>query len=188
MLPEEERSLWLASHILPHEGAVRQWLRRFSGIDPDDIIQEAFVVLSEARISAIASPRAYFFSVARNIVMDHYRRARLVAIDDLTEVSAGLIYDDAPSIECIATARQELRVLDEIIKELPERCRQTFISHRIYGYSQGETAARLGLSLNVVEKAIAKAMMLIGRAYARRDIGMRSGHERARPHSRRKNS
>ena len=45
--------------------------------------------------------------------------------------------------EAVALA-QELEMLTEAIQSLPERCREAFISRRLYRLSQREVAALLG--------------------------------------------
>lgn len=168
MLPEN-RNRWLATHVLPHEGDVRAWIRRFAGIEADDIIQQAWVVLAETDPATIRFPRAWFFGVARNLILQHYRRSRVVSISSLTDFSCEEIPDQEQAVERSATARQELRFLNEVTDTLPPRCREVFVLRRIYGYSQRECALHLNISENVVEKQLAKALRLIGAAYARRD-------------------
>ncbi|WP_246384793.1 RNA polymerase sigma factor [Gluconacetobacter asukensis] len=174
LLPEE-RNHWLATHVLPHEGDVRSWLRRFSGIESDDIIQQAWVELAEADHTSIRFPRAWFFAVARNLVLQHYRKARIVSFDSLTDFSGAEIPDQGQAVERSVTARQELRFLDQVARELPDRCRDVFVLRRFYGYSQRECALHLNVSENVVEKQLARALRIIGTAYAGRDLPAQGG-------------
>ena len=46
---------------------------------------------------------------------------------------------------------EDLRLLTEAIRALPERCRQVLTLRKIYGLSQRETALRLGISEHTVE-------------------------------------
>jgi RNA polymerase sigma-70 factor (ECF subfamily) len=51
-----------------------------------------------------------------------------------------------------AVARaQELELLTQAIQSLPTRCRQVLTLRKIYGLSQREVAAQLGISENTVE-------------------------------------
>ncbi|MFT8679512.1 RNA polymerase sigma factor [Gluconacetobacter sp.] len=174
LLPEE-RNHWLATHVLPHEGDVRRWLRRFSGIEIDDIIQQAWVELAEADPASIRFPRAWFFGVARHLVLQHYRKARIVSFDSLTDFSGAEIPDLGQAVERSVTARQELRFLDQVARDLPDRCRDVFVLRRFYGYSQRECALHLNVSENVVEKQLARALRIIGTAYAGRDLPAQGG-------------
>jgi DNA-directed RNA polymerase specialized sigma24 family protein len=46
----DERAIWLGRQVLPHEPALRAWLRRrrLGGLDVDDIIQETYSRLMTA--------------------------------------------------------------------------------------------------------------------------------------------
>ena len=43
-----ERTIWLATHILPHETGLRRWLlwQRKLFLDADDVIQESYTLIS----------------------------------------------------------------------------------------------------------------------------------------------
>src|SRR5689334_6262761 len=71
--------LWVGRHILPLEGEVRRWLRKaaVAPADVDDVIQEAYCRIAGLdAVSHIKEPRAYFFQVVRNILLEQVRRAR----------------------------------------------------------------------------------------------------------------
>jgi RNA polymerase sigma-70 factor (ECF subfamily) len=157
----DERALWLSVEVLPHEAAMRAWLRgkRVSPHDIDDTIQETYAVLATmAAVNQIADPRAYSFSVAYSIVLQRHRRARVVP---LTAIEA-MTHFDPPSDELSAerrvAGRQELQRLAAAIADLPVKCRTAFILRKIQGLSQRETAKRMGISENTVEKHIAKGV------------------------------
>ncbi len=68
---------WISAEVMPHEGHVRAWLHRATppGLEPADVIQESYSRIARLTdVSAIQSGRAYFFTVARNIVREHLRR------------------------------------------------------------------------------------------------------------------
>jgi len=50
-----------------------------------------------------------------------------------------------------------LAALKEALAELPLKCRQVFIWHRLEGYTQQEIAHKLGISVNMVEKYMIRA-------------------------------
>ncbi|MSU23495.1 MAG: RNA polymerase subunit sigma-24, partial [Opitutus sp.] len=55
---------WFAEEVLPHEPALRAWLRaRFPVVtDADDLVQEAYARLMQAHATGpIACPRAFLF-------------------------------------------------------------------------------------------------------------------------------
>lgn len=160
---------WVASEVLPHEGAVRAWLRRAFAdrAEIDDVIQEAYCRLSTLTdVAHIDNPRAYLFQSARNIVLEQMRRARIVRIDALTEMDAANIMDDEPSPERIAAGRRELARVKALMDALPDRCRTILQLRKIHGLSQREIALRLGVSENVVENDAARGLRIIVKAMA----------------------
>ena len=51
-----------------------------------------------------------------------------------------------------------LAMLVTAVKALPARCRQVFTLRKVYGYTQREIAARMGITENTVEQQLAKAV------------------------------
>ncbi|MBB2171879.1 RNA polymerase sigma factor [Gluconacetobacter asukensis] len=167
MVMQADRLEWIAKHILPHEPQLRVWLRGLSGIDVDDIVQDTYAILIEAHVAHIQSPRAYLFTVARNLVLQHYRRAKIISIVALADFDAQSIMEDAPPVDEVVGARQELAQLHATMAELPEKCRDVLVLRRVEGWSQKQVAHHLGVSENVVEKQLARALRLLGRAFGR---------------------
>lgn len=174
----DKQAKWLAENILPHEGDVRRWLSKYTDIDADDILQEAWVILAKVIPETIQFPRRLLFTIARNIVLQHYRRAQIVSFSSLADISEDHSVDKGADPEQSVGARKELEFLNHVISNLPPRCRTIFTLHRIYGYSHKECAQRLNLSETVVAKQVARALRIIGDAYAHQerqhDIGYRS--------------
>jgi RNA polymerase sigma-70 factor (ECF subfamily) len=60
----DERAQWLATHIIPHEVALRARLKGKTslGCDVDDIVQETYAILATKRtVDAINNPKTYAF-------------------------------------------------------------------------------------------------------------------------------
>lgn len=161
MIPARDRAVWLARHVLPHEPALRGWLAKTGagGLDVDDVVQETYAVLAGLpTVAHVASPRAYAFQTARSIVLQHLRRSKIVRIeggdDDLLREAP----DHRPDAEAQMSVRQELARVDAVIGALPPKCRECFTLRRVEGLSQRETAQRMGISENTVEKHIGRAL------------------------------
>lgn len=165
-MPQSRQEIvaWVGRHILPHEAALRAWLKR-SGTaahEIDDIVQEAYCRLAAlGGVAHITNGRAYLFQTARNVVLEQIRRARIVRIDSMTEVEALSISDSEPSPEQVAGDRRELHRVQELIEGLPDRCRRIFELRRIHGLPQREIARLLGVSENVVEMQTMRGLRLI---------------------------
>ena len=158
---------WVALHVLPHEAFVRAWLvramRRSS--DVDDVIQEAYCQIAELdTVGHIRNGRAYFLTAARSILLQRLRRERVVRIEAVTDIDALRVMDDEPSPEQVTGARRELERVLGLIAMLPPVCRQVIELRRIHGFSQKETARRLGVSESVVENNSIRGLRVILKA------------------------
>ncbi|NWE52129.1 RNA polymerase sigma factor [Brevundimonas sp. P7753] len=170
----DERALWLATHVMPHEPAVRGWLRRGrqAEFDVDDIIQEAYAKLvTVADVSEIRNVRAYFFRTAYSVLVSRVRRKSVVSIRSLAEVESLQLAVDELTPEDTVMARNELQVLAEMISRLPEKTRKIFLLSRVSGLSQKEVSRRTGIAESTVEKHIAKGLGLLMAAYANGGFG-----------------
>jgi RNA polymerase sigma factor (sigma-70 family) len=155
---------WVGSHVLPHEAAVRAWLKRWTGRDQDidDVIQEAYCRLAAMEdVTHVGNGRAYLFQTTRNIVLEQVRRSKIVRIDNVTDMAGLSIVDEAPPVDRIVSGARELQRVAELIEGLPAKCRRVFVLRRIHGVSQREIARMLGVTQAAVEKHAARALKLI---------------------------
>jgi RNA polymerase sigma factor (sigma-70 family) len=140
---------WFKAEILPHARALRAYLRmRFPEIvDPDDFVQETFLrVLKIRETGRVVPNKSYLFTVARNLALDHCRRTRVVKMEALGDVDELPVVDDVRDAAENACLDQEITLLAEAVRTLPERCRQVITLRKIYGLTHREIAARLGIA------------------------------------------
>src|SRR3546814_18215002 len=80
--------------LFPYTTLFRSLSRRLgAGLEVDDVVQEAYAVLVELPdVAHIREPRAYLFTTARSVVLQHVRRSRIVALEAVAEI-------DRPDIE-----------------------------------------------------------------------------------------
>lgn len=158
---------WVTEHVIPHEPAVRAWLARAraSQEDIDELIQESYSRLAAlGSVDHIDRPDAYFFSIARNLLIRRLRRARVVPIEAIAEIDA--YRDDIrPSPEREASSRLDYRRLLALIDALPERRGRIVRMRKLEGYSQREIAAALGISESIVENEIYQGVQAVQRAW-----------------------
>ncbi len=169
-LATQERAIWLARNVLPHEPALRAWLTRrpLSGLDVDDIVQEAYAILAGLEsVDHIRTPRTYLFEVAKSVILQALRRSRIVAFEALAEAEGMEVPAPAPSPEDFAADRQELGRVAALIAGLPAKCREAFTLRKVHGLSQREVAERMGVSENTVEKHVGKGIALLMDAMGR---------------------
>lgn len=160
----DERAIWLSRHVLPHEPQLRAWLKRrnLGGLEIDDVIQETYTRLFQAEsIAHIHDARNYAFQVAGSVVIDHLRRMKVVPLASVPGLDYLEVGSDEPSPERQVIDRDELTRLAEMIARLPGKIRDVFSLRRVYGLSQREVAARLGLAESTVEKHMAKGFLIM---------------------------
>jgi RNA polymerase sigma factor (sigma-70 family) len=155
---DSENGRWLAEHLAPHEPMLRAWLAaRFPHLgDIDDIVQEAYahVIAARARGTEMRSPKAFLFATARNRAIDLLRSHAAHRTETMAEIDALNVLDETDGVSEAIARNQELELLTQAIQSLPERCRQVLTRRRLYGLSQKEVAARLGVSENTVEHQV----------------------------------
>ena len=154
-----DQSRWFAEEVLPHEQPLRSYLRQSlpSLADVDDLVQDCFTRMMRAKTTGtVRSPKPLLFAIARNAVRDFIqrkRRAELVPITETAELP--VLESDSDVVESVCR-RQELALLTEAIRSLPERCREVLLLRKIKGLSQKEIAGLLGIAEHTVEALAAK--------------------------------
>lgn len=134
-------------------------------------VQRAYDVLHDALLrfalaqhaQPLAQPNAYLRQVAQSVLIDHFRRnARLQPLPEHHEETE----DEhcVPSAEHLLDIQQRLIALQRILDCLPPRCREVFWLARIEGYAQKDIAQQLGISLNMVERHMARALVTLRNA------------------------
>lgn len=156
------RALWLSRHILPHEGALRAQLSRWrvpEDLDADDVIQEAYAKLSMLdEVESIRNPKAYFFQIARSLLLMHVRRSRVVSIQAVEQIEQLGVASDEPGPEVQASDRQQLHLLATMIAELPKVNQKAMTLRLVHELSHREIGDRLGMTANAVQKCLAKSL------------------------------
>jgi RNA polymerase sigma factor (sigma-70 family) len=170
----DERATWLARNVLPHERALRAWLRarRLNGLEIDDIVQETYTRLIIApTVDHIRNTKAYTFQTASSVIADCLRKMKVVSIDSVFDLEHFDIVSRDPSPEDYAVDRDELHQLVKAIAALPEKVRQVFIFRRVDGLSQREVAVKMNIAESTVEKHMARGFLLMS------DLFLYSGKE-----------
>lgn len=132
--------------------------------DATDLSQDVFALwLKRAKQTPVEHTRAFLFKIAHRVLIDYWRSAgkrRLLLAEDQEEE---IYRQDVAPFETDPHQRlehqQRLNHLEAAINSLPPRRRQAFVLHRFDGLSQVEVAERMGISVSMVEKHIAGALV-----------------------------
>jgi len=144
-------------------GRLRNFIRKrvADEAEAEDILQDVFYELVEAYrlMKPIEQVSAWMFRVARNRIVDFFRRKKNVslsadALPDAEGNEGGSLEDLLPSPDAgpeAAYARNVLlEELEAAIEELPEDQREVFIAHEIEGRSFKVIAAETGVGVNTL--------------------------------------
>jgi RNA polymerase sigma factor (sigma-70 family) len=129
--------------------------------DVDDVLQDVFSELVEAyRLTEpIEQVGAWLFRVARNRIIDLFRRRAPVALADASTSAADdgevlTVEDLLPSPdagpEALYARNVLLEAVHDALEELPEEQREVFIAHEFEGRSFKDLAAETGVSVNTL--------------------------------------
>lgn len=171
LLADAEPRAWFSKEVLPHESALRSWLRaRFPSLaDRDDIVQESYArLLKVERRERITNTRSYLFTTARNLALDLFRRRRVAPIVPVSEAVRAAVPEECIGVADSVSAAQEFELLQLAIASLPERCRTIMLMQKMQGLSNAAIAERLDLSVNTVN-----AQLVIGLARCRAYLAAR---------------
>lgn len=126
----------------------------------EDVVQEAWLRFSErTRGGDIAQPASYLYTIVRNLALDWLNRASRNAPQAVSESALEGIASEAPSAERVLFYRDQLRVLEELVSELPERTQIAFRMYRVERRPLKEVAERLGVSVPRVHKMVTDAIL-----------------------------
>lgn len=126
--------------------------------DAEEIVQDVFVRFYQRRneIEVHTSLSAYLYTAVRYKVYSKYReyfqKRKIEFIPNLEDVDYSL-----PESDVFAYKELESKV-HATIQKLPEKCREAFLLSRNEQLSNKEIAAKMGVSVNTVEKHIGKAL------------------------------
>lgn len=122
----------------------------------EDILQEVFLRI-HTRMDTLTDPNrleSWVFQIARNAVIDHYRRRReLEEIPETVPAEDELVEPDAA--DDLASSMRGM------VDELPEPYRQALILTEYEGLTQAELAERLGISLSGAKSRVQRARQRI---------------------------
>jgi len=129
--------------------------------DTDDLIQEAFLRLQTyCRDHAVEQKEAFLVRTALNLSADQSRREHRVGFERGGSEELALI-DPYPTPDEVYASQERLLLWKQGVAALSPRRREVFLLNRVEGYSFPQIAERLGITLSMVEKHAAKAVLFL---------------------------
>ena len=134
------------------QGRLRSFVRKRVADegDAEDILQDVFSAMVEANwlTRPVEQAGAWLFRVARNRIIDFFRKKRPVQFE--AEGIENLLpsADAGPEEAYVRSLLWE--ELEQALAELPEEQRAVFIAHEIEGRSFKDLAAETGVSVNTL--------------------------------------
>jgi len=123
-----------------------------------DIVQEVFTRLwgAYAEGKGIDNERAFIFTVARNLIIDWYRKNKPESLDAMfAERNEGLPFEIAASgSDKWAEHSAEARIVVEAIKKLDSISQEVVYMRLVEDFSPGEIAKLIGVTPNTVSVRI----------------------------------
>ncbi len=144
-----------------HHGWLQGWLRKKLGCSEHaaDLAQDTFLRLLASRrpLPALQEPRAYLTTVARGLLIDHFRREdiRLAYQQALAAMPEPL----HPSPEERLLLLETLIRIDMMLDTLPPQTRQIFLLSQLHEKTYAEIATRMDVSLITVKRHMQKAFL-----------------------------
>jgi RNA polymerase sigma factor (sigma-70 family) len=159
-----DRNSAITATVLRERSKLGNFIRRSvrDRTDAEDILQDVFYEFVEAyRLpEPIEQASAWLFRVARNRIIDRFRKKKEQSLSDVT----GDIDDDEESAyrldlalpspdggpEAQYARRLLLDALQQALDELPPDQREVFVAHELEGESFKELASRSGVPVNTL--------------------------------------
>lgn len=164
LTPETEQDGHIAAAVRRERGRLRSFIRRrvSDAAEAEDILQEVLYELVSAYrlMHPIEQVGAWLMRVARNRVVDHFRRKKsrpteAIASDRADDDEEGPTLEEllpslAPGPEGEVVRQMLLAQIEEALDELPREQREVFVAHELEGLSFKEMSELWGVGVNTL--------------------------------------
>ncbi|MGX1930159.1 RNA polymerase sigma factor SigZ [Flagellimonas sp. 2504JD4-2] len=128
-------------------------------LDAEDLLQDIFLKLSQSDLEKIDNLKSWLYAVARNAIIDYYRKKKIELIELEQQFSAESM-DDA------STVYELSKCVQTFIEYLPEDYAQLLKLHEIEGLPQKEIAERLDMNYVTVRSKIQRGRVKLKQLFA----------------------
>lgn len=129
----------------------------------EDVLSDVFMKLWERRtlLHEVQNLRVYLYTAIKNTALNH--RNRQAAFTDAEEEELGLAPTSAPDPENMFISAETIKRIQQIINQLPPRCKLIFQLAKEEGMRYKEIADILGISIKTIDNQLAIALNRIGK-------------------------
>ena len=160
-MPEPKKTL-IERLFAEHRNALQAFFYRRikTKHDAADLVQEVYLrILRVKDTDAILNPEGYLYTVASNLVHEHYvLDQRQVALIDLDQPLIEGELGRPGGFEELFDMQTRVARLRDVLAQLPPKCRATVHLKYQHGLSYQEIAERLGVSPHMVQKYLGMAL------------------------------
>ena len=123
-----------------------------------DLTQETYLrIAHHPDADSIENMRAYLFRIANNLALDYLRSQTRQSQRDAGPVTENMICRQ-PEPDAVLSDHQQLEFLEQVIYDLPPKCREVFLMSRVEDKSYTEISDELAISPRTVESHMRKAL------------------------------
>lgn len=131
-----------------------------SGIDHEDIVQEAFTKVWQTAASYQANKAKFttwFYRILVNTAIDRVRARKKLTTAASENFEWDALPDEAPDAEAVLSEKQHLGQLHAAVRDLPERQRAAITLCYEQGMSNQQAAEIMGLHVKALEGLLVRA-------------------------------
>jgi RNA polymerase sigma factor (sigma-70 family) len=127
--------------------------------EAEDLTQEVYIrLMKRGNIATLENIRGYLFETAASVLADRARKRRSHHSDAEETFDPAVHVNEEFASDHVLMGQETLTRAARALLELPERPRTIFILRRLEGLRYQDIARRLGISLSLVEKQMARAV------------------------------
>lgn len=158
-----DRHEWFLNQVFRYRPVLQRYLRKRLNTEEDieDVIQDTYLrIYALQDYQSVESPKSLLIKIAHNLAIELVRRRQSRESGGVVEIDAPDVSDkDTAAVDEQIDARQRFEAFCRAVDSLPPICRRAFVLRKLYGLSQVEISAVLGVSENTVEKHVAKGLV-----------------------------
>jgi RNA polymerase sigma factor (sigma-70 family) len=130
--------------------------------DAEDLWQELWLKVDTLPSGPVADPVSFLCRMAINLTSDRRRSKGRAAARDSAWQAHQPSAAEYPSPERELVARDQLKQVERVIADMPDRTREALRQFRLEGQSQRDIATSMGITVSGVEKLLKRAYRLLG--------------------------